>query len=159
MHSSKGTAWGFSTSFHQLNPCLFLQPEVVGTYLPGTVTLGWESWWGWDSSIPRYSSWIFIHMCYVGPPCSAYVSSTTLNGCGFFNSVVVILQFNSVFVSSKWWWFCILVVILLWLCEQASCVCLYHHPDQRSPAEYFSVKVFCSSHFYIKSKNLNMQNA
>ena len=32
-----------SNFFHQLNPCWFLQPEVMGTYLPGTGTLGWRA--------------------------------------------------------------------------------------------------------------------
>ena len=38
--SLTGIARGSSSFFHQLNPCWFLQPEVVGTYLPGTGTLG-----------------------------------------------------------------------------------------------------------------------
>ena len=39
--SLRGTAWGSSSFFHRLNPHYFLQPEVMGTYLPGTGTLGW----------------------------------------------------------------------------------------------------------------------
>ena len=35
---------GLQQFFHQLNLCWFLQPEVVGIYLPGTGTLGWGSW-------------------------------------------------------------------------------------------------------------------
>ena len=42
----KGTAWGSSSFFHGLNPCWFLQPEVVGTYLPGTGTLSPGAWCG-----------------------------------------------------------------------------------------------------------------
>ena len=37
----RGTAWGSRSFFHQLNPHWLLQSEVVGTYLPGTGTLGW----------------------------------------------------------------------------------------------------------------------
>ena len=34
-----------SSSFsHWLNPHWFLQPELLGTYLPGTGTLGWCAW-------------------------------------------------------------------------------------------------------------------
>ena len=44
--SLRVTAWDFNSFFHQLNPCWFLQPEVVGTYLPGTGTLGWGAWYG-----------------------------------------------------------------------------------------------------------------
>ena len=40
----KRTAWGSNGFFHQLNPRWFLQPEVVGTYLPDTETLGWDTW-------------------------------------------------------------------------------------------------------------------
>ena len=43
----------------------------------------------------------------------------SLDGCGFFNSVVVRLQFNSVSVGSDQWLFS-LVVIYLWLCKEAS---------------------------------------
>ena len=39
----KGNSWDSSRFFHQLNLCQFLQPEIVGTYLPGTGTLGWGS--------------------------------------------------------------------------------------------------------------------
>ena len=44
--SLRGTAWSSRSFFHQLNPCLLLQPEVVGTCLPGTGTLGLEAWCG-----------------------------------------------------------------------------------------------------------------
>ena len=37
----RGTAWGSKSFVHQLNPRWVWQPEVVGTYLPGTGTLGW----------------------------------------------------------------------------------------------------------------------
>ena len=33
--SLRVTAWDSRSFFHQLNPCLFLHPEVVRTYLPG----------------------------------------------------------------------------------------------------------------------------
>ena len=75
---------------------LVLQPEVMGTYLPGTGTLGWGT------------------CCEAGDPCSQdtppeflsitcrcgtilfciSVPPTSLDGCGFFNSVVVRLPFN-----------------------------------------------------------------
>ena len=40
---------------------------------------------------------------------------TSLDVCGFFNSLVVRLPFNSVFVGSEWWLFYSVVVILLLL--------------------------------------------
>ena len=53
MGSLRGTAWGSRIFFHQLYPCWVLQPEVVGTYLPGTGTLGWEAWCGAGLLIPK----------------------------------------------------------------------------------------------------------
>ena len=52
---------------------------------------------------------------------------TSLDGCGFFNSIVVGLPFNSISDNSKRWLFYILVVILMWLCVEASRVypCCY----------------------------------
>ena len=40
MGSLRGTAWGSRSFFHRLKMHWFLQPEVAGTYLPGTGTLG-----------------------------------------------------------------------------------------------------------------------
>ena len=39
--SLRGTPWNSRSFFHQLNPHWFLQPEVMGIYLPSTGTLGW----------------------------------------------------------------------------------------------------------------------
>ena len=55
--------------------------------------------------------------CICAPP-------TSLDGCGFFNSVVTRLPFNSISDCSEWWLFYILLVILMWLCEEASRVYL-----------------------------------
>ena len=41
--SLRGTAWDCRSFFHLLNPCWFLHPEIIGAYLPGTGTLGWEA--------------------------------------------------------------------------------------------------------------------
>ena len=122
--SLRGTAWCSSSFFHWLNLCWCLQPEVVGTYLPGTGTLGWGAW------------------CRVGTPCSQdnppeclstthgvrdqpvriCTPPTSLDECGFFNSIVFRLLLNSVSDGSKWWWFFILVVILMWLCRGEPCL-------------------------------------
>ena len=58
--------------------------------------------------------------------------STSLDGCGFFNSIVVRLPFNSISDGSECWLFYILVVILIWLCEEVSRVYLCHHLDWKS---------------------------
>ena len=132
--SLRGTVWGSSSFFHRLNPHWFLQPEVVGTYLPGTGTLGWGAWCGAGTpcsldSPSEFSrttrEWGTSLFCICAPPAS-------LDGCGFFNSVVVRLPFNSIFAGSGWWLFHILVVILMWLCEEVSHVCLCHHHDWKS---------------------------
>ena len=58
----------------------------------------------------------YPHGCGISPLFICY-PHTTLDGCGFFNSVVVRLPFNLIFDGSQWWLFYILVVILMWLCE------------------------------------------
>ena len=40
----RGTTWGSRIFFHKVNPCWFLQPDIVGAYLPGIGTLGWGAW-------------------------------------------------------------------------------------------------------------------
>ena len=71
--------------------------------------------WAWDPSLPRYLSWIFIHHTLIGdlpaPPIS-------LDGCGFFNSVVIRLPFSWISHNSEWWFFYNLVVILMQLCKE-----------------------------------------
>ena len=48
--SMVGPLWGYSwescSFFHRFSPHCFLQPEVVGTHLIGTGTLGWVVWCG-----------------------------------------------------------------------------------------------------------------
>ena len=56
---------------------------------------------------------------------------TSLDGYGFFNSVVAVLSFNTISDISEWWCFFNLVVILMWLCEEASHVCLGCHLGQK----------------------------
>ena len=64
-------------------------------------------------------------VCIIAPP-------TSLDGCDFFNSVVVRLPFNSISDSSKWWLLHILVVNLMQLCEESSHAYLCHHLDWKS---------------------------
>ena len=109
----RGTAWSSRSFFHWLNLCWSLQPEVVGTYLHGIGTLGWGGLvWGWDSLLLRNPSEFLstTHGCGTSP-FHVYAPPTSLDGCGFFNSIVVRLSFNSIFVSSEQRLFYILVVI------------------------------------------------
>ena len=104
--SLRGTAWDSRSFFHQLNPYWCLQPEVIGTYLPGTGTLYLGGLvWDWDSWLPRNSSRIFTHYMWVRdqPVLCLRISTspTSLDGCGFFNSVVVGLPFSSIYDSSE----------------------------------------------------------
>ena len=62
---------------------------------------------------------------------------TSLNGCGFFNSIVVRLPFNLISEGCEWWLFYILVVILMWLCKEVTHVCLCRHPDWESQVSLF----------------------
>ena len=97
----RGTAWGPRSFFHRLNPHWFLQPEVVGTYPPGTGTLGWGTWYrAWT---PRSQDILpeFLSTTCEGPAHSRSVPLLPVDGCGFFNSIVVRLSFNLIFDSSE----------------------------------------------------------
>ena len=86
--------------------------------------------WGWDSLLLRYPSQIFMYHTWMwDQPVPHLCPPTSLDGCGFFNSVVVRLPFHSISDSSEWWWFYISAVILMWLCEEASHVYLCRHLD------------------------------
>ena len=70
--SLRGTGWGSRRFFHSLNPCWVLQPKVVGTYLPGTGTLGWGACVGLglltcEISLPNF----YLPHAGVGPARSA----------------------------------------------------------------------------------------
>ena len=127
-------AWDSRIFFHQLNPHWFLHPEIVGTYLPGTGTLGWGAWCGagapcsWDIR-PEFLS--TTDGCVTSP---FHVSTPppSLDGYGFFNSLVFRFPFNLISDSSEWWVFYIIAVILMWLCEEVSRVYLCLHLDWKS---------------------------
>ena len=112
MRSFWWTAWSSRSFFHWLNPHWFLQPEIVGTYLPAIGILGWGAWCGtgpvhsWDNLtefLPTTCGWETSLFCICALP-------TSLNGCAFFSSTVVRLPFNSISDCSEWLFY-ILVVI------------------------------------------------
>ena len=111
--------------FHCLNPHWFLQPEVTGTYLPGTGTLGWVVWSG--AGVPR--SWgmppifypphidvglpITVSASLCAIPCLSPHLSTSLpllpfkmNVASFFKSLVVRFPHSSIF-----WQFWVIFVL------------------------------------------------
>ena len=90
--SLRGTAWGSRNLFHQLNHCWILKPEVVGTYLPGTGGPGVDL-----GLLPLMISLSNFYLLWYGtsPFCICAPLSSHF-GCGFFNSVVVRLPFNSI---------------------------------------------------------------
>ena len=112
-------------------------------YLPGTETLGWRACCGAGTPHSCDISAKFVSTtCGCGTsPLRVCAPPISLDGCGFFNPIVVRLPFDLISVGSEWWLFCILVVILLWLCERVSHVCLCHHLDQRSLK---SIRIQCS---------------
>ena len=63
--------------------------------------------------------------CICTPPIS-------LDGCGFFNSIVVRLLLCPISDVPESWWLYILVIILMWLCKEVSHVCLSCHLDWKS---------------------------
>ena len=86
--------------------CLGLQKFLPPTHSP---LYGLRS--GWDSSLPRYPFWIFIHQTWVRTILFCVCTTpTSLDGRGFFNSIVVRLPFHSISDSSEWWLLYILVV-------------------------------------------------
>ena len=127
--SLRGTAWDSWSLFHWVSLHWFLQAESIGTCLPRIGTLGWRIWCGpeiphsWDIP-PEFLS--TTHGCDISLFCISTPPSS-LDGCGFFNSVVVRLPFNLFSDSSEWWLFYIVVVILMRLCEEASNVYLFFH--------------------------------
>ena len=97
------TAWDSRNIIHWLSACWFLQPEVIGTYLPSTVTLGLASSWGTGTPCSRDIPPEFLsttHGCETSPFCICALS-TSLDRCDFVNSVVVRLPFNPISVSSE----------------------------------------------------------
>ena len=165
MGSFKGSAWSSRSFFHWLNPCWVLQPEVMGTYLPGTGMLSSGAWCGprtpcsWDVP-PKFLSTTCGHGT---SPFRICAPPTSLDGCSFFNSIVVRLPFNSIFDSSEWPLFHTSAVILMWLCEKASCVYLCWHLDWKPPmffcyniSELFIFSLWLNIPFYLYSKFWNV---
>ena len=103
----------------------------------GLIFLALKSWAGGPSVdlglLAPVISQIFIHHTWVKDQLVPRRHlPTSLDGCGFFNSVVVRFPFNSITDVSEGWLFYILVVILMWLCEEVSSVCLCCHLDWKS---------------------------
>ena len=96
---------------------------------------------------------------------------TSLDGCGFCNSIVVRLPLNSISDGSEWWLFYNLVVILRWLCEEVSCIYLCCHLDwkpiylflfgkQSSPksrAQWLRILSHWTEFCYISTSNWKVQ--
>ena len=123
MGSLRGSAWDLSSFFHQLNPHWFLRPDVTEIYLTGTP--GRETWCWTGTPDSRDSPPEFLPTtrgCGTSPfrifaPLSSMDGSpASLDGCGFFNSIVVRFPFNLISDGAEWWLFYSLVVILMWLC-------------------------------------------
>ena len=113
---------------------LLLKAEVMGTCLPGSGTLGWEAWCGAGTPHSQDIPPNFLSTTLVcgTSPFHILASPTSLDECGFFNSLVVRLPFNLISDCSEWWLFYNLVVIFMWLCEEMSCVYLCCHLDWKS---------------------------
>ena len=79
--------------------------------------------------VPEISVHFYLPHGHGTSPFHVSTCPTSLDGCRFFNSIVVRLPFNSISDDSEWWLFYILVASLMWLCKEVSCVCLCHHLD------------------------------
>ena len=133
--SSCYSSAGWSSEGVSLNKsmCAFFKGNCLGLhkFLPLTQSPlffsarscgNWPSWhwnpglgnlvWGWYSSLLRHPSQIFIHHIQMwDQPVLCCHRSYSLDGYGFFNSVLTRLPFNLIFGGSEWWLFCVLVVI------------------------------------------------
>ena len=99
-------AWESNSFLCHPNPHWFLQPEVMGTYLPGTGTLGWMIWSGAGITHSQgiLSNFYPLHM-HMGPPILHLCVSTPpthLDECDFFNSLVVGLPYSLISDDSGW---------------------------------------------------------
>ena len=84
-------------------------------------TLGWVSSCGAGTPCSLDILPKFLSTCWCGTsPFHVCTPPTSLDGCGFFNSLVVRHPFNSIADDSEWWWVYTSVVILMWLCEEVS---------------------------------------
>ena len=129
-----GNTWDSRSFFHWLNPCKLLQPNIMGTYLSGTGSLGWGARCGAGVPCSQNVPPQFLpttRVCGTSPFCFS-VPPTIVNGCGFFNSIVVSLPFNSILDSSEWRLFYSVAAILMWLCKEVSHVYLCCHLDWMS---------------------------
>ena len=122
----RGIAYG-SSSFCLPQPqsSWFLQPEVMGTSLHGTGTLGWGPDMGLGCLTPQISILIFIcHMWVLDQPVLPLSASFQSQCSFFFNSIVVRLLFSWISDRYKWWLLYSLVVI--WCgCARRGAVLIY----------------------------------
>ena len=113
--SLRGTAWGSSSFFHRLNAHRFLSQTLWGLLflaLECWAVGAWcDVWTPHSRDIPPEC--VFTACMRGTSPFHICAPPTSLDGCGFFNSVVVRPPFNSIADSSEWWLFYILVVILM----------------------------------------------
>ena len=132
--SLRGDSWESWNFFCHSNPHWFLQPEVMGIYLPGV-----EPWAGWSglglgSLTLKVSLPIFIcHVC-VGPPIPHLQVSaplTHLDDCGFFNFLVVQLHTPQFSDNYEWYLFCSLFVIFAVGVQGGKLFYLCLHLDQK----------------------------
>ena len=138
----KGTAWD-SSSFCLPQPQF---PLVFTARSYGELTS-----WHWNPGlcnpglglgliIPKVFFPIFIHHMWVRNQPILHLHPS--NHGFFFNSIVVGFPFSSISDGSEWWLFYSLVVILIWLCEEASHVCLRHHLDWKFRMSFLEPNFF-----------------
>ena len=82
-------------------------------------------------------SMVVLHMVCGCPLGVQVLWFPRLDGCGFFNCVVVKFPFNSISDGSEFWLFYNLVAILMWLWKAVSCIYLCCRLDQKSCISVF----------------------
>ena len=87
----------------------------------------WGAWYGSGTPHSQDTPPDFYPQGCGASPFHICTPSSSLDGYGFFNSIVVRLPCNLISDDPDWWLLYILVVILMWLCKEVSHVCLRHH--------------------------------
>ena len=148
-----GLSNNLSCEAGSFSPCCntlrFLQPEVLRLYFP---TL--EPWVVWSVLLPScFSQFIHLQMwdgplpqllpllfgppsgpCPLSSPPWLLISTppTSLDECFFFNSLVVGLPYNLIFIRFWLILFLNLFLSFFWLWEEAKCIYLHLHLGQKS---------------------------
>ena len=132
----RGDSWDSYSFFCHPKPHWFLQPELMGTYLPGSGTLAWVVWCGAGSFVPKVSFLIFIHHTCVWD--HVFCISMSLPLLPIWMNVISLISWLSDFHTAQfsdnsgWYLFCSRVVIFFCGCSRRRAMFTYIHLDWKA---------------------------